>query len=45
MTWDDANFVIEKLNQKLEVFGIILENVNKLIEEYRISRVSITQNK
>ena len=48
MTWDDANFVIEKLNQKLEVFGITLENANKLIEEYRvpiIHRVSITQNK
>ena len=37
LTWDDANFVIEKLNQKLEVFGETLDNANKLIEEYRIS--------
>lgn len=45
MTWDEANKNIEKLNQKLEAVGITLENANKLIEEYRISRVSITQNK
>lgn len=45
MTWDEANKIIEKLNQKLETVGITLENANKLIEEYRISKVSITQNK
>ena len=35
LTWDDANFIIEKLNRKLEVFGETIDNANKLIEEYR----------
>ena len=45
MTWTKASRIIEKLNSDLEEIGITLENANKLIEEYRIHRVSITQNK
>ena len=45
MTWVEANKIIEKLNQNLETVGITLENANKLIEEYRISKVSIAQTK
>ena len=39
MKWDEANKIIEKLNQKLETIGITLENANNLINEY------ITHNK
>ena len=39
MKWDEANNIIEKLNQKLETIGITLENANNLINEY------ITHNK
>ena len=45
MTWVEANKIIEKLNQNLETVGITLENANKLIEEYRISKISIAQTK
>ena len=34
MKWDEANNIIEKLNQKLETIGITLENANNLINEY-----------
>lgn len=35
LTWDEANKIIEKLNQKLEAVGVTLENANNLINEYR----------
>ena len=35
MKWDEANKIIEKLNQKLEAVGVTLENANNLINEYR----------